>query len=45
MRQVAGFPCPECRQDELADIVEVGNDFRVLELSCPECGKVWVTEL
>lgn len=43
MRQVSGFPCPECGQDEVADIVSAGI-VPWMELSCPECAKVWTVK-
>jgi len=46
-RQVSGFPCPNCGQDELATIVSE-DVVRILELRC-ECNDdvvtTWAVEL
>jgi len=44
VRQVSGFPCPECGQAELADIISPGI-IPFVELSCPECARVWTEKV
>lgn len=43
MRQASGFPCPKCKQDDLA-YIEGDDIVHILELRCNKCGTRWAVE-
>jgi transcription elongation factor Elf1 len=40
----AGFPCPKCQNDRLADVTNPKDLVHILELKCRQCGFEWAVE-
>lgn len=43
MKKASGFPCPKCKQDDLA-YIDSDDVVHILELRCAKCGNRWAVE-